>query len=492
MSDWLSSSPPEFDVRGRAIALIGMAATGLAAARALVRRGARVSAHDPKPAEALGDALVQLRDLGVSCFVGAAAYTTLEAAELVVPSPGVPIDAPVLQAAVARRQPVLAEIEVAWRIARAPIVGITGTNGKTTTVFLTAALLSAAGRDAQVCGNALAGGFQVPLIQAADEAPADRILVAEVSSFQLEWVRHFRPRVAIVTNITVDHLNRHGTVAAYREAKAHLLDGQGANDWAVLNAHDEGSRGLRRRGAARRLWFSRCREVEQGAWLRGPERVIVLREGDREAEVGPAAELPLRGEHNLENALAAAAAAFALGARPEAIRAALRSFAGVPDRLERVATSGGVDWINNTMCTNVDAAVRSIEAYERPLIVIAGGRDKGSDFEPLGRALAARAKWLVAIGADGPRIAAAARAHGLTNISTAGSMEEAVRQAAAAAAPGDVVLLTPACASFDWYAGFEERGRDFRRCVEQLADERGQRSAISDQHRTYETPPTES
>ena len=195
----------------------------------------------------------------------------------------------------------------------------------------------------------------------------------------------------------------------------------------------------------------------------------IVREGDREAEVGPAAELPLPGEHNLENALAAAAAAFALGARPEAIRAALRGFAGVPDRLEQVAILRGVEWVNNTMCTNVDAAVRSIEASERPLIVIAGGHDKGSDFDPLGRALAARAKHLIAIGTDGPRIAAAARAGELTGISEAASMREAVQQAAMAAAPGDVVLLAPACASFDWYSSFEERGRDFRGCVEELA-----------------------
>jgi UDP-N-acetylmuramoylalanine--D-glutamate ligase len=194
----------------------------------------------------------------------------------------------------------------------------------------------------------------------------------------------------------------------------------------------------------------------------------VARVGDREAEVGPAADLQLAGEHNLENTLAAVAAAFALGARPESIRRALGDFQGVPDRLERVATLDGVDWINNTMCTNVDAAVRSIEAYDRPLIVIAGGKDKGSDFGPLGRTLAARAKRLIAIGVDGPRIVEAARQHGLPSISEAASMSEAVRQAASSAAPGDVVLLAPACASFDWYSSFEERGRDFRRCVEEL------------------------
>ncbi len=468
MAEWLNGNPPDFDLRDRQIALIGMAATGLAAARALVRRGARVTAHDSKPAAALADSLPRLQELGVDCRVGADAYTGIATAALIVPSPGVPMDAPVLLDAVKRGQPVLSEIEVAWRIARAPIVGITGTNGKTTTVFLTAAVLAAGRIDTQVCGNTLAGGFQAPLIQAADDSPPERVLVAEISSFQLEWVRRFRPKVAIITNITVDHLNRHGTVAAYRDAKARLLDAQTKGDWAVLNLHDEGSHGLFERGAARRLWFSREREVEQGAFLRGPERVIVVREGEREAEVGPASEVGLPGQHNLENALAAAAAAFALGVRPEAIRAALRDFPGVPDRLERIATVDGVDWINNTMCTNVDAAVRSLEAFDRPLVVIAGGKDKGSDFDPLGRALAARARWLVAIGADGPRIAAAARTHGLAGITEAGSMEEAVRQAAAVARPGDAVLLAPACASFDWYSGFEERGRDFRRCVAAL------------------------
>jgi UDP-N-acetylmuramoylalanine--D-glutamate ligase len=478
MTDWLSSSPPDFDVRDRTVALIGMAATGLAAARALVGRGARVTAHDAKPAAELGDTLARLQALGVNCLVGDKAYWGVEDAELVVPSPGVPREAPVLQAAVLRGQPVLAEIEIAWRISRAPIVGITGTNGKTTTVFLVAAMLKAAGIDAQVCGNTLAGGFQVPLIEAADTAPPERVLVAEISSFQLEWVQRFQPKAAIVTNITVDHLNRHGTVDAYREAKARLLDAQTPDDWAVLNAHDAGSRLLHERGAARRLWFSRLREVEQGAFLRDDGQTIVVRAADREAEVGPAAEIGLPGPHNLENALAAAAAAFALGAQPDAIRAALRDFPGVPDRLERVATVDGVQWINNTMCTNVDAAVRSMEAYEQPLIVIAGGKDKGSDFDPLGRALAARAKRLVAIGVDGPVIAAAARQHGMTAVSEAGSMSEAVRQAAEAAAPGDVVLLAPACASFDWYSGFEERGRDFRQCVERLAAERRHGSVV--------------
>src|SRR5262249_12317968 len=300
MTDWLSSSPPEFDVRGRTIALIGMAATGLASARALVRRGAIVIAHDPNPPEGLADTLAQLCGLGVTCRTGDEAYSGIEAAELIIPSPGVAKDAHVLQQAVSRRQPIMAEIELAWRISSAPIVGITGTNGKTTTVFMTAGMLKSCDRDARICGNTLASGFQVPTGQAADEAMADQKLAAEISSFHLEWARGFRPNVAVITNITVDHLNRHGTVEAYREAKARLLDAQGPGDWAVLNLHDEGSRDLVSRGGGRRLWFSRDREVEQGAFLRGPERLLVVRVGEQEAQVGPVAELRVPGEHNVE------------------------------------------------------------------------------------------------------------------------------------------------------------------------------------------------
>ncbi|MBI3910448.1 MAG: UDP-N-acetylmuramoyl-L-alanine--D-glutamate ligase [Armatimonadetes bacterium] len=458
---------------GRTIAIIGAAATGRAAAPVLARRGARVVVYDAKSKAELGDAVTCLRTAGIDLHLGDPDYPGIEAADLVIPSPGVRADAPVLLAARARGVPVLSEIEIAYRLSRAPIIGITGTNGKTTTVLMTAAALRQAGFDVLVAGNTLAGGFQVPLIQAADQARPEQWLVAEISSFQLEWVQCFAPRVAVITNITQDHLDRHGTPETYVAAKARLLDAQGPDDWAVLNADNATTAALAPQVRSRRLWFTRSHVPDQGGWverriptLSGWLRLCVAGEVE---DLMPASALRMPGEHTVENALAAACAARAAGAPAAAIARALAAFSGVPDRLEYVATLRGVDYVNNSMCTNVDAAVRSIRAYDRPLIVIAGGRDKGSDFAPLGEALAERARALVTIGEHGGRIAAAARAAGLIQIESARSMEEAVRTAAALAWPGDVVLLAPGCASFDWFRGFEHRGQAFREAVAALA-----------------------
>jgi UDP-N-acetylmuramoylalanine--D-glutamate ligase len=350
--------------------------------------------------------------------------------------------------------------------------------------MMLAGMLRAEGRDVQVAGNTLAGGYQVPLIQAADTMPASGWIVAEISSFQLEWVAGFRPRVAIVTNVTADHLNRHGTLEAYLAAKARLVEAQEPGDVGVFNAQNAGSMAIAAQTRARRLLFQRAKPVPCGVWTepggalmnqgpvcQGNRRIVARLEeaGDGGViEIAPVSALRVPGEHTLENALAATAAALALDVRPESIAAVLIEFPGVPDRMERVAEVGGVEYVNNTMCTNVDAAVRSIEAYDRPVVLIAGGKDKGSDFAPLGRTIARRVKALVAIGDDGSQIAASARAAGFERISDARSMAEAVAQAAAAAAPGDVVLLAPACASFDWYHSFEERGEAFKDAVARL------------------------
>jgi UDP-N-acetylmuramoylalanine--D-glutamate ligase len=449
------------------IHLIGLAATGLAAARVLRSRGEEVVAHDRKRAAELAEILPELAALGVECRIGPDAYRGVEEADLVIPSPGVPADAEPLARAAARKIPIRAEIEVAGELARAPILAVTGTNGKTTTVLMLAEMLAAAGRKVWVAGNLLAGGRQMPLIAAAEKAlPADWI-VAEVSSFQLEWSRTFCPRVGVITNITADHMDRHGTVASYIAAKARLLDAQTEEDAAVLNWDNPATRGLSERGRARKLWFSRREPVEAGTWLDEQGRLLVA--GPASVAFGSRSLLHVPGEHMVENALAAAAAALDVGVPPEAITKALRDYRGAPDRMEHVATIDGREFVNNTMCTNVDAAIRSLEAYDRPVVLIAGGKDKGSDFEPLGRTIARCAKWLVTIGADGPRIADSARRAGFDRISEAASMEEAVAIAARAADPGDVVLLAPACASFDWYRGFEERGRAFKSAVDNLA-----------------------
>jgi len=460
------------EFQGKLIGVIGAAATGRAAAPALAGLGARVRVYDERTAEALGETICQIAPYA-ELFLGDAHYSGIEECDLIVPSPGVWADAPVLRAAVERGTPVLSEIEIAYRISQAPIIAITGTNGKTTTVMMVADILRADGRQVQVAGNTLAGGFQVPLIQAAATLPGNAWIVAEISSFQLEWVQRFRPRVAIITNITADHLNRHGTVAAYTEAKARLLDAQTEADWRVLNRENEATRELMARGSGHLLQFGRERHSEEGAWAEqvAGRRWLRARLSGRELDLLPVDQLKVPGEHTLENALAAAVAGLAVGCQPEAIAAGLAEFKGVADRLEYVCQIDGVDYVNNTMCTNVDAAVRSIEAYDRGVVLIAGGKGKGLDFEPLGRAIAERVKALVAIGDDGPEIAESARRHGFERISRATSMAEAVQQAAAVAEAGDVVLLAPACASFDWYSSFEARGQDFKQAVNRLASE---------------------
>lgn len=456
---------------GKRIAVIGAAATGLAAAPVLARRGASVRVYDPKPAVELAAAVEQLARVA-ELRLGDPAYTGIEECDLIVPSPGVPADAPVLREAVRRGVPVLSEIEIAYRIAQAPIVAITGTNGKTTTVFMAAAVLEAQGHRVQIAGNTLAGGFQVPLVRAADELPESAWIVSEISSFQLEWVRQFRPKIAVITNITADHLNRHGTVEAYVEAKAHLLEAQTAEDWTVLNLQNPATAELTTSARGHLLAFSREPHAGEGTWAEVIDGRRWLR-GRLNGEVRnlvPVDALRIPGEHTVENALAACAVGLGAGCTPEAMHRALAGFTGVADRLEHVCTHEGVEWVNNTMCTNVDAAVRSIEAYDRPVVLIAGGKDKGLDFDPLGRTIAARVKALIAIGVDGPQIAESARRHGFQRIREAGSMREAVRQAAEEASTGDVVLLAPACASFDWYTSFEARGRDFKSEVRSLVE----------------------
>jgi UDP-N-acetylmuramoylalanine--D-glutamate ligase len=469
-----SCEPNVNEFQNRLIAVIGAAATGRAAAPVLARQGARVRVYDAKPAEELGAAVEALGE-HAELVLGDASYPGIEEADLIVPSPGVPREAEVLQAAVRRGTPVLSEIEVAYRIARAPIVAITGTNGKTTTVLMAAAILKEAGLDVQVAGNTLAGGFQVPLIHAAESVLEPGWIVSEISSFQLEWVERFRPKVAVITNITADHLNRHASVEEYAASKARLLDAQGPDDWTVLNLDNPRTAGLTSRARGRLLAFSRAPHGGEGTWpeIHGGRRFLRGRLAGRELDLAPADVLRVPGEHTVENALAAAAVGMAAGCPPEAIERALAAFPGVPDRLELVRTIDGVDYVNNTMCTNVDAAVRSIEAYDRPVVLIAGGKDKGLDFDPLGRTIAERVKSLIAIGADGPLIAEAARRYGFERIREAHSMREAVRLAADAADSGDVVLLAPACASFDWYRSFEARGQDFKKEVAQLGAELG-------------------
>lgn len=453
---------------GRRIAVIGIARTGLATAPVLRDLGAKVILSDAASRDQLGENAERAEQLGVELRLNAGAEEALEGAELVVPSPGVWRSAPVLRLAQERGLPILSEIEVAYRISRAPILAVTGTNGKTTTTLWLAEMLREAGRKTWIAGNVSADEIKQALITAAMQADAKEVIVAEISSFQLEWVEKFRPCVGILTNIAEDHLDRHASMEEYIRCKARLFVAQNSEDVAVINAKNEPSSKIGRGLSSRVVWFP-CenRSHSNVAFIRG-RRLIVRWEG-QEYTLCPVDSLRLPGIHNVENALAAAAAAIAFGVEVEAVERALRGFAGVPHRMEVVQELDGVLYINNSMCTNIAAAICSLEAVGRPVIVIAGGVDKNSDFTPFGAALARYARHVVLMGRAAEKIEVAARMAGFTAISKAQSMEEAVALASRIAQPGDAVLLSPACASFDMFRDFETRGEAFRQAVRALA-----------------------
>jgi UDP-N-acetylmuramoylalanine--D-glutamate ligase len=444
---------------GRAVTVVGLARSGVAACRLLQALRARVTGTDARAEDALPPDARALRAEGVRLIVGGHPDEAFQAAELVVVSPGVPADHPSLAACRARGIPVIAEIELAYRTMTAEFVAVTGTNGKTTTTALTGALFAESDWPVFVGGN-----IGRPLAAEALRFPADGWVVAEVSSFQLETTDAFRPRVAAVLNLTPDHLDRHGSLAAYTDAKARIFRSQGPEDWAVLNADDPGAASLAARVGARLLWFSRREPVVEGAWVR--DGWVTLRFRGIDTAVCPVGDIVLRGAHNLENVLAATACAGAVGVAPERLRRTIRAFRAVPHRLEWIRDRGGVAFFNDSKGTNVDATLKALAAFEEPIVLIAGGRDKAQRFAALADAARGRVKAAILIGEGRATIGPALRA--VTRVEDAESMGEAVRRAAALAAPGDVVLLSPACASYDQYANFEERGEEFRRLVANL------------------------
>jgi UDP-N-acetylmuramoylalanine--D-glutamate ligase len=446
---------------GRPVAVVGLARSGVAACRLLRALGARVTGTDARTADALTPEARALGREGVRLVLGGHPPEAFENAQLVVVSPGVPADHPALVSCRGRGVPVLGEIELAYRTMAAEFIAITGTNGKTTTTALTGALFADSGRPVLVGGN-----IGRPLVADALTFPDGGWVVAEVSSFQLETTDAFRPHVAAVLNVTPDHLDRHGTLAAYTAAKARIFRAQGPADWAVLNADDPGTAALAPRAEAQLLWFSRRQPVPLGAWVR--EGWVTLRLGPEDQPVCPVEEVFLRGAHNLENVLAATACAGALGVPPARLRAAIRAFRAVPHRLQWVRDRCGVAFYNDSKGTNVDATLKALAAFDEPIVLIAGGRDKGQRFDALAAAARGRVKAAVLIGEGRATLGPALRA--VTRVVEAASMGEAVRRAAALAAPGDVVLLSPACASFDLFRDYEHRGDVFAEEVRALPE----------------------
>ncbi|MCE5313614.1 MAG: UDP-N-acetylmuramoyl-L-alanine--D-glutamate ligase [Armatimonadota bacterium] len=447
----------------KSIAVIGMARTGLAVAEVMRELGARTMLYDKKDASQLAEAIDFADRIGAEVRAGSDSVD-LDGIDLVVPSPGVPKSMPVFAEAERRGIEVISEIELAYRLSKAPIIAITGTNGKTTTTVLTGQIMMADGRDTYIAGNVVAGDIRLPLVTAAHKATADSVIVAEISTFQLEWITSFKPKVAMLLNVTSDHMDRHASIEEYAGLKARIFENQSGGDFAVTNAENAFTASLASGLKGRVLMFGRKSDISEGGFVRGDD--LIVRLDGVETVVCTRSDIPLRGEHNVENVLAASCAALAMGVKPESILKAVREFKPVEHRLESVAVIDGVEYINNSMCTNVDAAVRSVEAIDEPQIIIAGGKDKGSDYAPLGEAFKRKAKHVVLIGADAGLIDAAARKAGFEAISRAGSMQEAVEIARKLAEPGDVVVLTPGCASFDMFNSFEHRGQVFKEAVQ--------------------------
>ena len=440
---------------GQRALVIGLAREGVDLARFLTRHGASVTVTDQKPADQLSEAIGELGDAPVSYRLGGHSLTDLDRIDVVYASPGVPPEHLLLQAARERGIRLSSLVELFFALCPAPIVGITGSAGKSTTTSLVGQIFERAERHVFVGGN-----IGRPLLGKLEELTPASWVVMELSSFQLEPLQ-VSPHVALVTNVTPNHLDRHPSMEAYWAAKGQILAHQAPTDWSVLNADDAWS--LRYRPRGRVLRFS-LEGVVEGAYLAG-EHLMLLGE-----PLLDTIDVPLRGRHNIANVLAAAATAHAAGIERDAMRAAIRAFQGVAHRLETVAERDGVKFVNDSIATAPERSIAALQAYHEPLVLIAGGRDKHLPMEHWAALIARRVKHVVLLGEMSDLVAQAIRAAdpGYTAISRATSMDEAVRQAATAARGGDVVLLSPGGTSYDMYRDFEERGRDFARAVAEL------------------------
>jgi UDP-N-acetylmuramoylalanine--D-glutamate ligase len=446
----------EFSVEGQSVVVVGAARSGIAAAELLVARGARVTLTDMRSDL---DAAARLQAAAVQVELSGHRPETFAGAALIVVSPGVPLDQPALQAARQRGVPIIGELELASRWIRGRIVAITGTKGKSTTTTLVGRMLSEAGHPVLVGGN-----IGVPLSTQVDQSTAQTLHVVEVSSFQLETTTTFRPWIAVWLNFADDHLDRHPTIEAYASAKARIFANQTPEDWAVLNADDVEVMGRATSIAARRIQFALSGRIDVGFVIDGDW--IVRRTATATERLVPLAAVELTGRHMLHNVLAATAAASLAGASSQAMTKALRGFRGLEHVMEPAGEIAGIRFVNDSKATNVDAACRSIESFPPGVVAIIGGRFKGGDLRRLREPLAGRGTAVVAIGEAAAEVKQAVS--GVVPVIEAGSMREAVERAYEAAPPAGVVLLAPACASFDWFRDYAERGNAFKEEVARL------------------------
>ena len=449
---------PGIELAGKRVLVVGLARTGIATALFCAQRGTCITATETRGEAEIGDAIAKLRAAGVRLELGGHREATFLEQDMIIPSPGVPANMPALTAARAKGVITWSEVELASRFLSGRVVGITGSNGKTTTTSLIAHILETA-----QFPTLLAGNIGTPLISRVEESSDTSITVVELSSFQLELTQKFRPNISVWLNLTPDHLDRHGSLEAYGLAKARIFANQTELDAAVLNADDPGTPPFAPQ-KPHVFWFSRTKRVAGGAYLRGDE--IVFRRDGNDTVLLHRRDIGLRGEHNLENVLAAASAAYLAGAQPAAIASGVRSFAGVEHRLEFVAEIGGASYYNDSKATNVDATLKAMDAFPGRLLLILGGKDKGSDYTLLREALEEKVLVAYVIGAAAEKIVG--QISGAVEIERAETLDRAVQLAAERATSGDTILLAPACASFDQFENYEHRGRMFKQFVRQI------------------------
>ncbi|MDO4580968.1 MAG: UDP-N-acetylmuramoyl-L-alanine--D-glutamate ligase [Bacillota bacterium] len=442
--------------RGQRLLIVGAGKSGVAAARYALAHGAQVTLFDSKEREALPREVGELQRFGAQLYCGHALPQRVDW-QLCVVSPGVPPRIPILNMTREAKVEIISEMELAYRAARHPFVAVTGTNGKTTVTSLIAYICERAG-----IKHLLGGNIGTPLIGAVERFNGS-VIVAELSSFQLEGCSSFKPHIAVYLNLTPDHLDRHGDFAGYMAAKERVFAQQAADDYTVLNYDDEHTRAAAAKSAARIIWFSCSEQAGDGVYLRDGQ--VTYRFDGKQGILLPASGIYIKGRHNLQNAMAAAAAALCLGVEPERLAPALAEFRGVEHRLEFVLERDGVTYVNDSKGTNPDSTTQALLAYEQPLILLAGGRGKGADFRPLMRLIAQKCKLLIIYGECWRDLKDAADDCGYAAYQLAEGFEQAVRMAQHSAVAGDVVLLSPACASWDMFSDYEERGRVFKKLV---------------------------
>ena len=451
------------ELKGKKVLVVGLGKSGLAAALFLRRRGALVTVSDVRSAEALAKEIPALIEAGIMVEAGGHGLLTFRRQDLIGVSPGVPLDTPELAQVKSFGLPVIGELELAARFLKGHIMAVTGSNGKTTTTTLLGEILASAGLPTLVGGN-----IGVPVVALLDSSTDETWSVLEVSSFQLETTQQFHPSIAVILNITPDHLDRHGSFENYARIKERIFAAQTAEDCLVLNADNTPCVAAASRAVARVYWFSIEHPVPQGAWLETGHVVYRPAEDAPTEKVMPSRAIPLKGAHNVENVLAAVVAARQAGVSADVIRRAVENFRAVEHRLEYVATRNGVEFYNDSKATNVDATSKAVAAFSGGIHLILGGKDKNSDYTQLADLLRARVSAVYAIGAAAAKIELHLR--GVVTIQSCETLDKAVAAAAAAAHPGEVVLLAPACSSYDQFENYEQRGRAFKELVNALPD----------------------